>query len=434
MRVLGLAALLLFCGAIGKSAQFPLHTWLPDAMEGPTPVSALIHAATMVAAGVFMVARLFPIFWVPAHQATLFGLPALAVVCLIGLITSLMAAVIGVVQSDIKRMLAYSTISQLGFMMAALGLGAVGVAVGIFHLLVHAFFKALLFLGAGCVITAMHHEQDIFKMGGLRRTLPFTFWPYLAGAACLAGLPLTGGFFSKDGILAALWLQGSPLYLSLYALALLTALLTAFYSFRMVYLVFGGPSAHGDAHGHDSGGLRLMQFVLIPLAFLGLFGGVLNLPEYLGGGFLDGFFARSASGTAAEGSHLVEISLQGVAGGVALLGLFAAHLRYGGKSRAVRVRESEAPPSALDSFLLNGWYFDRLYHALLIAPYRFLAELLWQRVDEGIIDDSLDRLAGGLGSTGTRLGSWSTGRVSIYILSFAAGGALMLGYLAWLSL
>ena len=407
--------LLLLVGAMGKSAQVPLMVWLPDAMAGPTPVSAMIHAATMVTAGVYLLARMFPLI---GGSATV-----TAAIAVTGGITAFYGASCAVAQRDLKRVLAFSTISQIGYMMLGVGAGAITAAT--FHLLVHAFFKALLFLGAGCVITAMHHEQDIFKMGGLRRTLPLTFWPYLAGAACLAGLPLTGGFFSKDSILAALWLKGGPLNLGLYLLALLTALLTAFYSFRMIYLVFFG----SNSQTHMPAELKVMQLVLIPLALLGLFGGLLNLPGYLGGGFLNGFFG----GAAAEGSRLQELALQGVAGALALVGLLAAHLRYGGKARAERLREAALPPSPLVSFLLNGWYFDRLYQAILIRPYQLLSAVLWQRVDEGIIDDTLDRLASGLGSSGSWLGRWSTGRISVYILSFAAGGALILCYLAWLA-
>jgi NADH-quinone oxidoreductase subunit L len=412
--------LLLLVGAMGKSAQVPLMVWLPDAMAGPTPVSAMIHAATMVTAGVYLLARMFPLIGGSAV--------VMDAIAITGGVTAFYGASCAVAQRDLKRVLAFSTISQIGYMMLGVGAGAITAAT--FHLLVHAFFKALLFLGAGCVIAAMHHEQDIFKMGGLRRTLPVTFWAYLAGAACLAGLPLTGGFFSKDGILAALWMKGGALYLGLYLLGLVTALLTAFYSFRMVYLVFGGENGHPHIHGE----LRIMQLVLVPLAILGLFGGVLNLPAYLGGGFLNGFFATLPGGAVAEGSHMEELALQGVAGALALMGLLAAHLRYGGSARAHRMQESRLPASSLADFLLNGWYFDRLYHALLIRPYQVLSGILWQKVDEGIIDDTLDRLAGGLGSSGSWLGRWSTGRVSLYIFSFAAGGALILGYLAWLTL
>lgn len=415
--------LLFLAGAMGKSAQVPLMVWLPDAMAGPTPVSAMIHAATMVTAGVYLLARMFPLIGGSAVVT--------AAIAITGGVTAFYGATCALAQRDLKRVLAFSTISQIGYMMLGVGAGAVTAAT--FHLLVHAFFKALLFLGAGCVITAMHHEQDIFKMGGLRRTLPLTFWCFLAGAACLAGLPLTGGFFSKDSILAAVWLKGGGLYLGLYLLGLITALITAFYSFRMVYLVFFGSGGHSHP-GHGAGELKAMELVLVPLALLGFFGGVLNLPAYLGGGFLDAFFSKLAGGTAAEGSHLEELALQGVAGVLALAGLVGAHLRYGGAAREARLRSAGQPPVPLAAFLLNGWYFDRLYHACLIRPYQALSQVLWQKVDEGVIDDTLDRLAEGLGAGGSWLGRWSTGRVSTYIYSFAAGGALVLGYLAWLAL
>jgi NADH-quinone oxidoreductase subunit L len=415
--------LLFLIGAMGKSAQVPLMVWLPDAMAGPTPVSAMIHAATMVTAGVYLLGRMFPLI---GGSATV-----TAAIAVTGGVTAFYGASCALAQRDLKRVLAFSTISQIGYMMLGVGAGAVTAAT--FHLLVHAFFKALLFLGAGCVITAMHHEQDIFRMGGLRCTLPLTFWCFLAGAACLAGLPLTGGFFSKDSILAALWLKGGALYLGLYLLGLLTALITAFYSFRMVYLVFFGSNGHPHVH-HEGGGLRAMELVLVPLAVLGFFGGVLNLPGYLDGGFLSSFFSHLAGAGAAEGSHLEELALQGVAAVLALAGLCGAHLRFGGAAREKRLQEAALPASPLTAFLLNGWYFDRVYDACLIRPYRALSGFLWQSVDEGVIDDTLDRLAGSLGASGSWLGRWSTGRVSLYILSFAAGGALILGYLAWLSL
>jgi NADH-quinone oxidoreductase subunit L len=411
--------LLFLVGAMGKSAQVPLMVWLPDAMAGPTPVSALIHAATMVTAGVYLLARMFPLIGGSSTVA--------AAIAVTGAVTAFYGATCALVQRDLKRILAYSTISQIGYM--TLGVGAGAITAATFHLLVHAFFKALLFLGAGCVITAMHHEQDIYKMGGLRRTLPVTFWCFLAGAACLAGIPLTGGFFSKDSILAAVWMKGGSYYL-LYVLGLLTALITAFYTFRMVYLVFGGSNGHPHIHGQ----LRIMQLVLVPLAILGLCGGFLDLPGYLGGGFLSHFFAGIPGNAPAEASHATELALQGLAAGIALLGLAGAHVRYAGNARAVRLRESlqHLPPHL--EFLFRGWYFDRLYHAVLIRPYQLLSEFLWQRIDEGTIDDALDRFAAGIGLSGKALGGWSTGRISVYILSFAAGGALILGYLAWLSL
>lgn len=412
--------ILFLIAAMGKSAQVPLMVWLPDAMAGPTPVSAMIHAATMVTAGVYLLSRMFPL--IGTSQTVL------AAVAVTGGITAFYGATCALAQRDLKRVLAFSTISQIGYM--TLGVGAGAVTAATFHLLVHAFFKALLFLGAGCVITAMHHEQDIYKMGGLRRTLPLTFWCYLAGAACLAGLPFTGGFFSKDSILMAVWHKGGALYQSLYVLALLTALITAYYTFRMVYLVFAGPS---EGHVHGGSELKIMQLVLIPLALLGLFGGVLNLPAYLGEGYLGRLFADLAGGAPVEGSHLEEIAMQVIAGTLALVGLAAAYLRYG-KGRDKRIQEAQGQPSAATSFLANAWYIDDLYRTLLIRPYQALSGVLWQKVDEGVIDDSLDRMAGGLGATGSRLGRWSTGQVAVYLISFAAGGALILGYLAWLAL
>jgi NADH-quinone oxidoreductase subunit L len=409
--------LLLLIGACGKSAQLPLMVWLPDAMAGPTPVSAMIHAATMVTAGVYLLARMFPLIggsWTVT-----------AAIAVTGALTAFYGASCALAQRDLKRVLAFSTISQIGYMMLGVGAGAITAAT--FHLLVHAFFKALLFLSAGCVISAMHHEQDIFKMGGVRHTHPLTFWSFLAGAACLAGLPGTGGFFSKEGILSALWLKGGALYLTLYAVALFTALLTSFYTFRMVYLVFCGKS-----QAKPQAGGQVQELLLIPLAVLALGGGALNLPSYLGGGYLDQFFAGLSQGRSAP--PMTEFALQGGAAALAVAGLLAAHLRYGGKARARRIKESTAPASPLFSFLLNGWYFDRLYLTGLIRPYRSLAGFLWQYLDEGVIDDTLDLGGSALSFFGSVLGRWSCGRISIYLLSFASGVALLLAYLAWLSL
>jgi NADH-quinone oxidoreductase subunit L len=408
--------LLLLVGAMGKSAQVPLMVWLPDAMAGPTPVSALIHAATMVTAGVYLLARMHPL--IGASSA------ASAAIAVTGGVTAFYAATCALAQRDLKRVLAYSTISQIGYMV--LGVGAGAIAAATFHLLVHAFFKALLFLGAGCIIAAMHHEQDIFKMGGLARRIPLTFWPFLAGAACLAGLPLTGGFFSKDSILAAVWEKGGALYGGLYLLGLVTALLTSVYTFRLVYLVFGGP----ERESHPAP--RLMEAILLPLALLGLGGGLLNLPAYLGGGWLDRFLAPLAGQKAMEAPPSLELLLQSVAGILALAGLAVAHRYYGGKKRVTRIEAAARPAPGAVAFFLNGWRFDDLYRFLFIRPYEALSRVLWERVDEGMIDDSLDRLAAILGRTGEGLGSWTTGRVSVYLLSLAAGLALVLAYMAWL--
>ena len=415
--------LLLLIGAMGKSAQMPLMVWLPDAMAGPTPVSALIHAATMVTAGVYLLARMFPLI----GSSTI----AMAAIALTGGLTAFYAATCALAQRDLKRALAYSTISQIGYMMLGVGAGAITAAT--FHLLVHAFFKALLFLGAGCVITAMHHEQDIFKMGGLKERIPLTFWPFLAGGACLAGLPLTGGFFSKDSILAAVWLRGGTLYGGLYLLGLLTAFLTSIYTFRMIYLVFGGDDASGKHcdSAHACKVPRTMEMALLPLALLGLFGGLINLPSYLGAGWLGGLFSALTGGKEAEASHSLELGMQAVAGVVALAGLGIAHFRYGAVHRQERIAAANGPASAWVEFFLNGWRFDDLYRFLFIRPYEALARFFWQQVDEGVIDDSLDRLAAFLGRSGEGLGSWTSGRVSVYIVSFAAGAAVLMAYLAW---
>jgi len=406
--------LLFLAGAMGKSAQLPLMVWLPDAMAGPTPVSALIHAATMVTAGVYLLARMFP--FITASST------ALAAIAVTGGATAFYAASCALAQRDLKRVLAYSTISQIGYMVLGVGCGAITAAA--FHLLVHAFFKALLFLGAGCVIAAMHHEQDIYRMGGLARRLPLTFWPFLAGSACLAGIPPTGGFFSKDAILAEVWLKGGVLYGGLYVMGLLTAFLTSVYTFRMVYLVFAG-----EPEGSAATAPRLMEAILIPLAFLGLGGGLLNLPSYLAKGWLGLFFGIEAGAI----PHGLEVILQTVAGVLALAGLAVAHLRYGGARRQERLAGAARPATGLTAFLLNGWYVDSLYRVLFIRPYEALAGFFWQRIDEGAIDDSLDRLAALLGRTGTGLAGWCTGRVSVYLASFAAGAALILAYLAWVA-
>ncbi len=420
--------LLMLLGAMGKSAQLPLMVWLPDAMAGPTPVSAQIHAATMVTAGVYLLMRMFPLVGLSSSVTT-----AIAVT---GCLTAFYGATCALVQRDLKRILAYSTISQIGYMMLGVGAGAITAAT--FHLIVHAFFKALLFLGAGCVITALHHEQDIFRMGGLRRTLPTTFYPFLAGAICLAGLPLTGGFFSKDGILAAVWQQGGWLYGGLYGVGLLTAFITAIYTFRMLFMVFGGEqtvSSDSRFEKREQAHVpSLMQYTLIPLALLGVCGGLLNLPEYMGYGVLADFMTPLTGDATQHLSATAELTLQGVAALVALAGMGVAWYRFGDEERTRRLVEADQPVSKVTAFLQGGWYADDLYRLLLIRPYIWLSRSLWQQIDEGMIDDSLDSLGRMLGGCGQWLGSWSCGRVSLYLLSLAAGAALIIGWLAWVTL
>ena len=408
--------LLLLCAATGKSAQIPLMVWLPDAMAGPTPVSALIHAATMVIAGVYLLGRFFPLIGA-SHTA-------MAATACIGALTAFYAATCAMAQRDLKRILAYSTMSQIGYMMLGVGCGAISAAT--FHVLVHAFFKALLFMGAGCIIAAMGHEQDIFRMGGLRRALPATFWAFLAGAVCLAGIPFTGGFFSKDSILLAVFLKGGMLYQGLFLLAEVTAFITAFYTFRMVYVVFDGEAR--SIHSVP----RLMEIILFPLALLALFGGLLNVPEYVGlAGWL-GTFLSPAGGGAMMPHHGLEVMLQVAAAAISLAGLAVAHFRYaGGKWRAAR-----QGPFALGvaGFLREGWYIDRFYDAVAVRPYESFSRFLWRKIDVAVLDHSVDAAGNLLVNLGQILGRWSNGKVSLYIGSFVAGATILAAYFAWLFL
>ncbi len=407
--------LLLVGGAVGKSAQMPLMVWLPDAMAGPTPVSALIHAATMVVAGVYLLSRFFPLIGMSPTVT--------AVIACVGAITAFYAATCALAQRDLKRILAYSTMSQIGYMMLGVGAGAISAAT--FHLLVHSFFKALLFMGAGCIIAAMGHEMDIFRMGGLRRSLSFTFWPFLVGAVCLAGLPPTGGFFSKDLILTEVFLKGGPLYHGLFTLAEVTAFLTAVYTFRMVYVVFGGENREVERVP------RLMELTLPPLALLALFGGLLDVPGYTGmAGWLSRFLAPLDGTGAIKPAAGAEEVLQLLAAAVAVAGLVCAHVIYsGGKWRT---REKALFGPAVAGFFRDGWYFDRLYNFLLVRPYGRLARFLWEKIDDAALDGSLGGMANSLADTGRWLGGWSNGRVSLYIASFSVGAMLLAAYFAWL--
>ena len=418
--------MLLLIGAAGKSAQLPLSVWLPDAMAGPTPVSAQIHAATMVTAGVYLLARMFPL--IGASPVTM------AAIAVTGGVTAFYAATCACVQRDLKRILAYSTISQIGYMV--LGVGAGALTASTFHLLTHAFFKALLFLGAGCVITALHHQQDIFRMGGLKRQLPAVYWPFLAGALCLAGFPGSGGFFSKDAILGAVFEQGGPLYTGLFALGLVTALLTSFYTFRMLFVVFHGEASTPPSHRSVSGVEPLpsvMTVSLIPLALLGLLGGGLNLPAYLGThGLLSGFFGTIGGfAPAAHASPVTEISLQVMAATACVIGLGLAWSRYTGDRRAASLATESGEAPFQIRFLQSGWILDDLYRLIFISPFVRLAHLFWKRIDEAAIDGSID----GLAHLTLRLGGvparWSTGRVATSLLAIAGGVAVALGYLAW---
>jgi NADH-quinone oxidoreductase subunit L len=374
---LTLVCLLLFMGAMGKSAQFLLHTWLPDAMEGPTPVSALIHAATMVTAGVFMVARLSPLFELsPTAQS---------VVILVGATTAFFAATVGLVQNDIKRIVAYSTCSQLGYMFVAMGVGAY--SVGMFHLFTHAFFKALLFLGSGSVIMAMHHEQDIQKMGGLKDRMPFTYWAMVIGTLALTGFPLTAGYFSKDAIIEAAYAGNNPMAIYGFALTVISVALTSFYSWRLIFKTFHG-RPHDHHHYEEAREAPLV--VLIPLGFLAagcIFSG-LPFKELFAGHAVTEFFRDSLK--FAEGNKILE-DLHHVPALVVWLpilmmaaGFLVAWQFY--------IRQPDLPDSlaeqhdALYRFLLNKWYFDEIYDFLFVRPVKWLGLLLWKGGDGWLID------------------------------------------------
>jgi NADH-quinone oxidoreductase subunit L len=372
-----LICLLLFMGAMGKSAQFLLHTWLPDAMEGPTPVSALIHAATMVTAGVFMVARLSPLFELAPNAQT--------VVTGVGAMTAFFAATIGLVQNDIKRIVAYSTCSQLGYMFVAMGVGAY--SVGMFHLFTHAFFKALLFLGSGSVIHAMHHEQDIRNMGGLKNRIPFTYAVMVIGTLALTGFPLTAGYFSKDAIIEAAYSGHNPLAIQAFVATVVAAGLTAFYSWRLIYKTFHG-TPHDRAHyeaAHES-----PMVMLVPLAVLAagsLLAGFAFKDLFAGHG-VEEFFRDSlkfgADNHVLEQMHEIDFSIKilptvamGIGWAIAIwFYLFRPDV-------PVRLAREHG---IIYRFLLNKWYFDEIYDFLLVRPTLWLGRLLWRRGDGWIID------------------------------------------------
>jgi NADH-quinone oxidoreductase subunit L len=374
---LTLICLLLFMGAMGKSAQFLLHTWLPDAMEGPTPVSALIHAATMVTAGVFMVARLSPLFELAPNAQTF--------VTFIGATTAFFAATIGLVQNDIKRIIAYSTCSQLGYMFVAMGTGAY--SVGMFHLFTHAFFKALLFLGSGSVIMAMHHEQDIRHMGGLKDKIPFTYWTMVIGTLALTGFPLTAGYFSKDAIIEAAYVSTNPMALYAFGMTVIAAALTAFYSWRLIFLTFHG-SPH-DRHHYEEARESPMV-MLIPLGFLAvgaIFAGYPFKEVFVGHGVAE-FFRDSLK--FGPNNHILEEMhhlpyLASIAPTVMMaIGFVIAWEFY--------IRRPELPvelarqQEPLYKFLLNKWYFDELYDFLVVRPTLWLGRMLWKYGDGWMID------------------------------------------------
>jgi NADH-quinone oxidoreductase subunit L len=479
---ISLATLLLFVGATGKSAQIPLYVWLPDAMEGPTPVSALIHAATMVTAGVYMIGRNAVLF---SHAPE-----TLAIVAGVGVATALMAGTIGLVQNDIKRVLAYSTVSQLGLMFVAMGVGAF--AAGIFHLYTHAFFKALLFLGSGAVIHALAGEQDIRKMGGLRKELPVTYWTFLIGALAISGVPLLSGFFSKDELL---WKAFSGGHTIVWAVAVVASLLTAIYMFRLVFLTFhgrrathaehgqnawspgasapGAHDAHGGSHGHGSHGGHLhdappaMAIVLVLLAVGSVAAGYVGVPAVLGGSnhiehFLEPSFrapgadhgadashadalsertiasesksegghAPAQTGEGAHEDHATELILMAFSSGIALAGIgIAAYFFLRRKEAADRVAAAFAGAHRV---LLNKYYVDELYDAAIVQPIKRISErALWRVFDAGVIDGAVNGAGSFVNGAGAILRRLQTGSMRAYALSVFVGVVLILGYYVW---
>jgi NADH-quinone oxidoreductase subunit L len=372
---LTLTCLLLFMGAMGKSAQFLLHTWLPDAMEGPTPVSALIHAATMVTAGVFMVARLSPLFELAPN--------AQAVVMFFGATTAFFAATVGLVQNDIKRIVAYSTCSQLGYMFVAMGAGAY--SVGMYHLFTHAFFKALLFLGSGSVIYAMHHEQDIRNMGGLWRKIPYTYAVMVIGTLALTGFPLTAGYFSKDAIIESAYVAHNPFAFYGFAMTVIAAGLTSFYSWRLIFKTF-----HGEPHDqhHYEAAQEAPMWMLVPIGILAV-GAVFSgypFKEVFAGHGVEEFFRESLK----MHPHIID-EMHHIPQAIALLptvmmvvGFLVSWLFY--VRRPYIPVELANQHQMLYQFLLNKWYFDELYDFIFVRPAKWLGRFLWKKGDGFVID------------------------------------------------
>jgi len=412
---------LLFIGAMGKSAQLFLHTWLPDAMEGPTPVSALIHAATMVTAGVFLVARMSPIFeYAPS---------TLTFVTIIGASTAFVAATIGLVQNDIKRVIAYSTMSQLGYMFAAAGVGVYQVAM--FHLFTHAFFKAMLFLGAGSVITAMHHEQDMRNYGALRKKIPYTFWAMMIGTLAITGvgIPLTyfgfAGFFSKDAIIESTFAAGTAAGEFAFWMLVIAAAMTAFYSWRLMFMTFYGP-AKGDKHTHEHAQESPMV-MLVPLAVLAVgavLSGVLGYNYFFGEGVTEWFgtavYNNHETNTVIHDAHNVPTWVKIAPFAAMLVGSLTAWLFYVAKPGipAALAKRNQG----LYQFLLNKWYFDELYDLIFIKPAMKIGAFFWKKGDGAIIDGGLNGLALGIIPWLTRLaGRWQSGYVFTYALAMILG-------------
>jgi len=438
--LLTIIALLFLFGATGKSAQIPLYVWLPDAMEGPTPVSALIHAATMVTAGIYMIARSSAIFSRAPH--------ALEVVAIIGGLTAIFAATMGLAQNDIKRVLAYSTVSQLGYMVMACGVAAY--AAGIFHLMTHAFFKALLFLGAGSVIHAVGGEQDMRHMGGLRTKIPVTFWVMTIATFTIAGVPPLAGFFSKDEILWQTW-NNSP---ALWVVGFITAGLTSFYMFRLWFMTFFGElrlksHGHDSAHGHGSDhsdGVHespwIMLAPLVVLAVLSIFGGLVGIPEALGGHneihhYLEPAITAPLAETragmameAAEHAGSTELAFAGLSVAVAALGFLMAWFFY--YKRPELPQKVTAKINGLYLLVLNKYYVDEGYDRLLVKPLLWVSRhVLWLVVDQKLIDGAVNGAGGASQAVGGQLRRMQSGNLRSYAAWVAAGAAAVVAFMIW---
>jgi NADH-quinone oxidoreductase subunit L len=408
---LSIAALALFIGASGKSAQIPLYTWLPDAMAGPTPVSALIHAATMVTAGIFMVTRMHFLFDLTPEIQT--------IIAVVGGVTSLVAATIGLVQTDIKKVLAYSTVSQLGLMFLALGFGAYEVAV--FHVITHAFFKACLFLGSGSVIHGLHGEQDMRKMGGLRKAMPITFWTMLIASLAISGVPVLSGFFSKDEILMVAFHHNIPLWV----VGSVASIMTAFYMFRLMFLTFFNDfrgTEEQKHHLHESP--ALITFPLIVLAFLAAVGGLISLP---GNSWLNHYLAPLFSNAVHE-EHVLgttEYILMAIAVAGGLVGIGIAYAKY---FKQNEIPSEDAKITGVAKVLHNKYYIDELYDSLFVAPINGLSKFFRDYVETGIsfVVFGLGKVTSELSYQGKKI---QNGSVGLYLFAFVLGMCAIISFL-----
>ncbi|MBV5316653.1 MAG: NADH-quinone oxidoreductase subunit L [Desulfobulbaceae bacterium] len=398
--------LLLFVGATGKSAQIPLYVWLPDAMAGPTPVSALIHAATMVTAGVYMVARFSFIY----ANVELAG----NIIAWVGILTALLAAIFGMFQDDIKKVLAYSTVSQLGYMFA--GVGVAAYSAGIFHVFTHAFFKALLFLGAGSVIYALHHQQNIWKMGGLKSKMPKTYFTMVIGALALSGCPPFSGFFSKDEILYSALATG---HYGIWMVGVLVAGMTAYYTFRMIFVVFHGTPRDQHAFDHAKESPAVMTVPLIILAVGALFAGFLNLPAIFGGSqMVTHWLAPSLTEHHPHASLFIEIIAIGASVAAFVIGIKIAYTKFGQGAPAPEFK-------GFAEFAYHKFYVDELYHAIIVQPYKAIGSIIWKTLEPNVTDSPVKAASKLYMAIGTAFKVFQVGYVRIYAIYMIVGLSLM---------